>query len=308
MDEDERITGEALHWHAGLARDDADWGGFTAWLEADPRHRAAYDAVARVEDALERHRETLAQVLPAEDAPRRRRAWWWGGGLGLGAAVAAGAALLLVPATPDPARIYQTAPGQTRSIALADGGKVELAAASRLTLLPGDRMTLVGAATFDVPHRPERTLAIKAGGLTVTDIGTVFEIAADGPLIRVAVAEGRVRVGGAGFAAPVALPAGRRMIVDRAHNLVEEGALRDFAAWRQGRLVYENVPLPLVAAEVGRHAGVRITLAPALAARRFSGVLSIGDGVVDDLARFMGVAARRDASGVRLEPRAGGGA
>lgn len=308
MDEDDQITGEALKWHATLARDDADWDGFTAWLEADSRHRSAYDAVAEVDDALARHRDTLAAVLPLEAAPRPRRAWWWGGGIGVGAAAAAAAALLFSPVTPDAARIYETAPGQTRSIALADGGKVELAAASRLTVLPGDRLALRGAATFDVPHRPDRTLVIDAGGVTVSDIGTTFEIAADGPLVRVAVAEGRVQVGGTGFAAPVALVAGRRLIVDRAHGVAEQGALRDFATWRQGRLVYESVPLSLVAAEVGRHAGVRITLDPALEQRRFSGVLSIGDGMVDDLARFMAVDVRRDASGVRLQPRAGGGA
>lgn len=290
-----------------LAHDDADWDGFTAWLEADRRHADAFDGVARTEDALARHRPTLAAILPAEEPEaHRRRGWWWGGGIGAAAAAAA-VALLVLPATPPPARIFDSGPGQSRSVALADGSRVELAAASRLTVLSDARMTLRGGATFVVPHRPGRTLAIEAGGITVTDIGTTFEIAADGPMVRVAVAEGQVAVGGPGFAAPVTLGAGRRLIVDRDHGVVEQGSLREFAAWRQGRLVYENVPLPLVAAEVGRHAGVRITLAPALANRRFSGVLSIGKGVVDDLARFMGAEARREPTGVRLVPRAGGG-
>jgi transmembrane sensor len=306
LSDDDHITGDALQWHAALAQDDADWDAFTTWLEADPRHRSAYDEIARIDQALDSHREALAAVLPPESAPRRHVARWWGGGIAAGLAAAAAAALLLVPGAPSSVRSYETGPGQIRAVALADGGRVQLAAASRLTVLPDNRLRLSGAATFDVPHRPERTLTIEAGGVTVSDIGTTFEIADDGGVVRVAVAEGRVQVGGPGFATPIAVAGGRRLTVDPAHGVVQQGPLREFAAWRQGRLVYENAPLPVVADEIGRYAGIKVTLAPGLADRRFSGVLTAGDNVVDDLARFMDVEARREPSGVRLVPRAGG--
>jgi transmembrane sensor len=302
---------EAIRWHDALGRDDADWDGFTAWLEADPRHRTAFDAVALVDARLTAHHDTLAAILPAEmpaeaaPVPSSRR-WWWGGGAGAALAAVAAAALLLVPGAPPPVQTYATGPGQTRAIALADGSRITLAAASRLTVASGDHMRLDGAALFDIPHRPARQLTIAAGGVTVTDIGTRFEITADPAAVRVAVETGHVAVAGPGLAAPVPVGAGRRLVLDRASGTVEQGPLRNFASWRAGRLVYENAPIALVAAEVGRYAGTKVVVAPGLATRRFSGVLTIGTGVVDDLARFLGADVRREQDGIRLVPRPGG--
>ena len=40
------IDEAAARWHLAQADDDMDWSAFTEWLEADPRHRDAYDAMA----------------------------------------------------------------------------------------------------------------------------------------------------------------------------------------------------------------------------------------------------------------------
>ena len=50
-------------------------------------------------------------------------------------------------------------------------------------------------------------------------------------------------------------------------------AAEDVAGWRDGRLVFRNEPLSLVAQQIGRHAGVTVTVDPVIADRRFSGVL-----------------------------------
>ena len=53
MNED--IHDQAWHWHIALSGEDADWDGFTAWLEANPAHRSAYNEVALLDDAQKVH-------------------------------------------------------------------------------------------------------------------------------------------------------------------------------------------------------------------------------------------------------------
>src|SRR5207237_6560395 len=99
---------------------------------------------------------------------------------------------------------------------------------------------------------------------------------------------------------------GKKLVVDQQTGVAELRPARDFASWTRGRLVYDNAPLPLVAAEVGRYSGQRVVLARDLAGRRFSGVLTIGDGsqLVGDLARLMDMDARGNGAAVRLVARA----
>jgi ferric-dicitrate binding protein FerR (iron transport regulator) len=56
--------------------------------------------------------------------------------------------------------------------------------------------------------------------------------------------------------------------------------------------VFRNEPLSLVAGQIGPHAGVTVAVDPAIANRRFSGVLAIGDGsqLVARLGEIMGLA------------------
>lgn len=304
-----RITEQAVGWLDALKRDDADWDGFTLWLEADPAHRDAYDSAALIDARIGAHRDTLAAVLPAEEEVRTRssRKWLaWGGGLGT-AAAAAVAGLMLLPVTPAVAdQVYRTKAGESRLVALADGSRIDLASASTLTVKAGGaRLALAGTASFAVPHRPDRTLTVEAGGLTVQDIGTRFEIVTGGQAVRIAVAQGQVSVAAPELAAPVKVASGRKLVVDRAAGAAEIGPMHDYASWQRGRLVYDNAPLQLVAAEVGRYAGRQVAVAPGLSGRRFSGVLTIGDGsqLVGDLARLMDLDARGDGAAVRLVAR-----
>ncbi len=302
--ERETVTQEAVRWLDALKRDDADWDGFTAWLEAGPDHRTAYDEAALIDQRIDAQRDRLAVILPADEPARPARRWWaWGGGVGAAAAAAiAGLAILPVgPAETD--QVYRTAPGQNHLIALADGSRINLASGSSLTVKPGEQqLALDGTASFAVPHRPGRTLTVQAAGMTIQDIGTRFEVVTGDKVARVAVAEGQVSVAAPELAGPVRIVQGKRLTVDRAAGVAELKSSAEFAAWQRGRLVYEDAPLPLVAAEVGRYAGRRVLLAPALSSRRFSGVLTIGDGsaMVEDLARLMDVDARADGKAYRL--------
>ena len=303
----------ALRWHAALQRADADWDGFTLWLEADPAHRTAYDDIAIVDDLVDAHCGELAAAnLPRHGSTKTGStntgpmlAWKF-------AAAAAVGALALVlswnhlPVGGESPRVYTTQAGAARHIELADGSTVELAAASTLAVSGRrqDHLKLQGSAYFNVPHDTSRTMIIESGNFQVRDIGTRFEIATATDGIRVAVAEGRVTVGARNLAQALPVTAGQQLVVSGHGATAEYEAVAsdDVASWRTGRLVYHNAPLSQVVAEVSRHAGVVVSADPQVADRRFSGVLTIGDGtaLVGRLEEIMGLKARQQDGAVRL--------
>ncbi len=307
----DKIVAEAAAWHAASDTDDMDWDGLTLWLESDPRHSLVYDQMMLTGAVVDAHRDTLAPLIaiPANDAEpapvaARRPSWLhWGGG----AVAAALVATLLVPrlAEPDPA-IYVT--GTTmRSIALDDGSRIELAPKSRLEVSGRhqDRFALAGGAWFDIRHDPGRKIAITADGLTISDIGTRFDVQTAAGGVRVAVADGWVKVSGARLSRSIELGKGSSLQVDGRTHVARVRAVpgEQIGAWRSGRLSYDGAPLALVAADLSRYAGVKVVVADTVAARQFSGTLVIGDGqaALRDLSRLMGLRLDRRDDGYRLE-------
>lgn len=299
---EEQITEQAQRWHAATARADCDWEQFTAWLEASPRHREAYDDIALLEERLARHRAPLLATQRAAAGPPRRR---W-----LGLAVAASAVLaVLLGATvawlPTREQVF-VADDAARTLALDGGVTVQLAAGSQLSVSGrhGTQLRLQGSAYFDVAHDPGRELVVSAGPYVVRDIGTRFELMSAGTQMKVMVEEGQVAVVLPGRAQSVQVDAGHRLLVATDPPIAEYGAVEagEVAGWRDGRLVFRNEPLSMVASQVARHAGVTLTVDPAIAQRRFSGVLAIGDGsrLVAQLGRIMGLREVRDGAGLRL--------
>ncbi|MBK6673855.1 MAG: FecR domain-containing protein [Proteobacteria bacterium] len=62
-----------------------------------------------------------------------------------------------------------------RSVALADGTRIELAPGSRLVVgRHQDRIALEARNHFEVPHDPSRELVVRVGDFSVRDIGTRF--------------------------------------------------------------------------------------------------------------------------------------
>jgi transmembrane sensor len=305
MSDMDRILDEAAAWHAASAGDAMDWAGFTVWLEADSRHRAAYDEVALADSLVAEHRAALRGKEPAAASPRRLGGWKWAGG-----AIAAALALVLVVHGWMAQRFttYETA-GAARAIALADGSSVTLAPHSRL-LVGSDQheVAITGGAWFDIRHRPGRELAITAGPLQLRDIGTRFDVQANPGVIRVGIADGRVEVASAALAKPLRLEAGKHMLFDVHAGKVTLSStpVAAVGAWRHGRLTYQSTPLSLVAADLSRYAGVRIELPDSLKDRRFSGTLASSDGnaAIRDLAQLMALELVPTGGGYRLEPRA----
>ncbi|WP_296617101.1 FecR domain-containing protein [Sphingomonas sp.] len=309
------ILEAAALWLQQQSRDDMDWDGFTAWLEADPRHREAYDDIALLDERVDAERTAILARLPANDgeasedyiearSPARRPYLAWGGiAAALLVAVTAGGWWASGPSAPATTS-YAAAAGQTRTVAVADGATATLAGGSRLDVAKGAALTLAGSAYFDVRHDPARPLTVKVSGFEVRDVGTRFDINSDGKTIRIAVAEGKVSVSAPGAAAATEVTAGHAVLGDVARRTVtlETTAPASVGAWRTGRFIYDQVPLSLVAADIARYTGHPVTVAEGVAQRRFSGVLAPGDrdSMVASVRQLAGVSVRREGDAVLL--------
>jgi transmembrane sensor len=306
---DERLLDEAIAWHHALEGDDADWDGYARWLDADPRHREAYDEIALLDRQVDDHAGELRRLIQPPPAliegPRThwtRRPWFYGS---VAAALAVAVGLpVLRPAPGD--TVYMTGAGQTRHIAFANGASVQLAPSTRLIAMGGDpgRLELSkGEAYFDVTHDPSRTLSIQAGDYRVTDIGTKFAMNLASEAVTVAVAEGNVSVA-ANEGEPTRIGAGEQLIARRSDHAARKMtvASTDVGSWRHGRLVYNDAPIAVVAADLSRYSGKTVTVDPTLADRQFSGVLVVGDGskLFDTLSGLMAISYDRQGDVVRL--------
>ena len=304
MTECDRIIEQAAAWHVASSNDAMDWDGFTAWLEADPRHRTAYDEIALTDAVVVDHREILAGVVeqPQVDTARSRPRLAWAGG-------AIAAALVAMVAVPpllrDPATVFAT-DGASREIALADGTHIVLAPHSRLEARDRNtRLVLDGGAWFAVPHDPSRRMEITAGPMTISDIGTEFDVQTSDATVRVAVAEGQVSASAAALDRPLILTTGQALAFDSQAGTatLRRVSRSTVGSWRGAQLSFKDAPLSLVAADLERYAGVHVAIPKNLRNRRFSGSLSIRDGAAAarDLAGLMGLALRRVGSGYSLE-------
>lgn len=306
----EAIAEQAAAWHAASLAEDMDWDGFTAWLEADPRHAAAYDEVALADALATEHGAGLALPVAANDedafdTPVARAHGWkrWAG-----VAIAASlVAVLVVPqiAVQPAAQVYATG-DVARTVALDDGSRIIVAPHSRLDVggRHQDRLALSGGAWFEIRHDPSRSMEISAGDLTISDIGTSFDVQATPRHVRVEVSEGVVSVSSERLSSRVQLAQGRALHFDgeRGTSAVMPFDTKDAGEWRSGRLTYDSAPLALVVADLSRYAGVEVTLAPALGQRQFSGTLVIGNGetALRDLSQVMGVELGRSDGGYSL--------
>jgi len=165
------------------------------------------------------------------------------------------------------AETYATSVGERREITLRDGTRVLLGPTSRLIVAPrGDydrSVTLDGIAYFNVVHDSAHPFTVKAGAITIQDVGTAFSVENDDSVgTRVAVDSGSVAIGAADQPAGrgAVLHARDRAVADPSGTVaVERSAVSDDdLAWVQGRLVFRDAPLVLVGAELYRWYGVRL--------------------------------------------------
>jgi transmembrane sensor len=290
-----------------------EWDEFSRWLAESPAHADAYHAAAAAEaDAVALLASSpVAHPAPShEPLPLRQRPRWrpWAG-----AAIAAslvGVVTYHVTDRAPAAQIYETAPGKQRTITLADGSIVMLNGGSRLEVDGTDPRSLKlarGEGLFTVRHDETHPFRVTVGRATVTDIGTAFDIVREPDATRVAVAEGEVEWSHENTAGAVRLKAGDRLRAADGAATVEVSSVAADAVgdWSRGQLAFDGAPLSRATADIERTLGVRIAVAPAIAARPVRGVIRLDGGpnaVLPRFAALMGVTARQDGQRWRLTP------
>ena len=260
-------------------RDFGDWGdddraGFKAWLAQSPAHRVAFLRA----DARWGRTEMLGALRPfrAEDTqsvvPRRLRIPFAGltAAIALVALVGTSAAFYL---TLPRETTYATAIGGHKTIALADGSRVELNTNTVLRVGGHDHRTVSlvsGEAYFQIKHDPARPFVVMAAAHRVTDLGTKFLVRSDADRLTVSLMEGRASIQSddathSAVLTPgdVAIATGNRMSVTRKPAL----ELAHEIGWRQGVLVFDNTTLADAAAELNRYNRQKVVIADAAIAK-----------------------------------------
>jgi transmembrane sensor len=230
------------------------------WLDADPRHAAAYAEAERLMLALGEF-----DALATATRPRRRPVapWLWPAGAALAAGLVAAAVLVPRPAA------YVAGPA-IRSIALRDGSTVLLAPGSALRAAAwwSDRRYVLerGEALFDVRHAEGRRFEVAAGPARVSVLGTRFDVRnGRSGEVRVAVQRGAVAVTRAGAGRDAAAPRlGPGDVVTLGPATLQRSQLADPAqvgAWTSGQLAYASAPLGDILADLNAYGRVRTVVA-----------------------------------------------
>jgi transmembrane sensor len=189
------------------------------------------------------------------------RGMFWGVAVAVVLAVGAGAYLYTTGMLSD--NRYSTRVGAIDTVPLADGSRVTLNTDSRIrvALAPQERRIELdrGEAFFQVAKDPARPFVVKVGNKRVIAVGTQFSVRRDdGGDIRVAVAEGKVRVetdSPAGSAVPV-LVAGDVAQTAKTEVLVHPHAgaeVEEVLSWRSGYIVLHDMTLTDAVAEFNRY-------------------------------------------------------
>ena len=301
------IRQEALAWLIRVNDPSFDdWDGWDRWLSADPRHGATYWRLAEAEaDAIEALRSRPSAQAGTGSSQRTsvtpRRALF---------AAAAAAAVLggvwFAWSGMSRPLMLETAPGEIRSVRLADGSLVSLEGATRVAVNRRDPREVslhAGRALFEVVHDDSDPFIVMVGDTRLTDLGTTFDVTRLQEGARVSVSEGNVRVD----AQPgsVTLNPGDSVMVGPRSLDRRTVSVDDVSGWRMGRLSYANETLPVVAEDIERAIGIPIRVAPAAAQRRFTGSLGVrGEAAAlrPRLSALLGISIVDEGEGWRLEP------
>ncbi len=265
-----------------------DQATFSHWLQADPAHAEAYARAQVVWELSEGPARTLAnedafalqRYLNSMGQSRRSGVRRWSGALAMAACLllmlSLGSGWQPLRWVDDLGADYVSAPGEIRTVTLADQSQVTLDADSAIAVdfTRGERRVQLrrGAGFFSVTHTGEPfVVAAEKGQARV--LGTQFEVRLQPHGAQVTVLSGRVGVTADNHTEQQILTAGQQVAygegsADKLRAVDSEAQL----AWRQGWLNYYKVPLADVVEDLRRYYPGRIVLLnDERAARRISG-------------------------------------
>ncbi|MFJ4375120.1 FecR family protein [Pseudomonas japonica] len=264
--------------------------------------KPAADALTPFEQALRDRvpsREALLAEAKAQTARQRRRKQTLGGGLSL-LVLATGLWFL------DPSwysEDIRVPVGSRDSRQLADGSSLILDSASHLRIehrLRSRQFELLeGEATFTVAHGPQPFI-VRSQGVSVRDIGTVFNVRSDSRGVAVAVVEGEVEVSSQASRAR-RMQAGQLMLANaRQFSAIGSVDPARITAWQQGKLRFDGTPLREVIVDLQRYRQAPIRLLDARVGQlRLSGEFDSAavEALLDGLPAILPLSLARDSDG-----------
>jgi transmembrane sensor len=311
-----RAEREATGWIVRIKAHDAterDRIDFQAWLDADPDHPKAYAKLERTWGRVQSLQHLKGRAAANDTAPRPRRSWT------LPAAAIAACALLAIGAgvwvTQQPETItaqqVETAPGELRTITLADGSTIELSGGSELSVQVTNserRIELTaGYALFDVVHDPDRPFIVHTPQGDIRVLGTSFVVRIGESQVRTTVIRGSVSGAPARSGLASLLGNGEAVIAQANEEIVFEQARAEVIAiateviprrlaWQDHMLAFDGETLNEAIAEVSRQTGWTFELADAeLGGMRVGGYVAADpEAFIQLLSSSLNLEARRE--------------
>lgn len=275
------IRAEAAAWLARLRADDkepSDECAFRAWLAADPRHAAAFEAATEVwELAGAAWTEPLAPT-PRSWAPTRRQALL--GGVGSFAAAAVGVGFWQSAY----AGVYETAIGEQKHVVLPDGSQVFLDTDTRIHATYDSQTRIValerGRCNFNVMESDNRPFVVNAAAQRIVAAKTTFDVRRDGDEVCVVLMQGSASIATRNASAQrrQVLKPGERLVARNQQAHIDKPNLVPLLAWQTGQAVFDNESVSGAIREMNRYSVIKIAVTdPVVARMRISGVYRVGD-------------------------------
>jgi len=278
------------------------------WLAEHPDHVAAYDEgrkrIARFDTLAADPRILALSASALANRPRRLATSAWRMAAAFAAVtVLAGASLSAVPrdllTTPIAAAVeqvvhpgapvYRTEVGERSTVTLPDGSVATLNTDTVLRVAFTDKVRGVrlvrGQALFDVAHGKRIPFEVYAGDRVVTAVGTEFDVRVQGGAVKVALVEGRIRVGRLTPSVPgkpradVSMSPGELLEVQGAQPVrIRNIDVARETSWRSGMLVFNETPLGDAVAELNRYSRRQLVVEDQTTAEfRITGGFKTGD-------------------------------
>ena len=282
------ITDAAAHWCMRLHAHDcmpAERQAFEQWHDAHPLHAFEYAAMLEIWDVADHlPRDEPASAVVAFKPRRRLRNY----------AVAAAISLVALPLAaftgwetgllPNSYERYDATSG-LRQVTLGDGSQVELNLGTELVYSnykDQRRVTLKkGEAFFKVSHDSAHPFIVRAGEGQVRVTGTQFNVWKYEDQVRVMLLEGSVQISSDKVHGSVPLTPGMQARYQQgdATPIVQSIKPNDTAlAWRQGKLILDNLALADALPLINRYLSKPVMLADAnTGAIRIGGVYNINE-------------------------------
>ena len=297
-----QLLDEAVGWIARLRSDQvtaADQQAFALWLGEGAAQRDAFDQIESLWQDLGVVQHLSADLLASEDSAsigltgaKAKRAVPAFGRRALAAAAAIFAAVLLswqlLPASSPEANVHRTAIGEQKTITLDDGSTVVLNTHTKLgvdfSAAQRDITLHRGEAYFSVAKDSKRPFVVAWDDVTVTAVGTAFNIRRQRQQTLITVTEGEVKVveshGKADTRRSERVRARQQVVVGKEKGLgvVTDANGQRATAWQRQQLVFDGTRLSDVVAELNRYSKQQIKIAdPLLNRLQVSGVFRLND-------------------------------